>query len=223
MYPRIQRPSSGPPKGYVPYPQNRLSCPAMTLEAIIGTYGYLVLLVGTFFEGETVLVLAGFAANLGYLRLPWVIAVAFAGTLCIDQFFFYLGRRHSLYIQACLAKHSRWLNRAIRVQRLVETYQTPLILSFRFLYGLRSIAPFVIGTSRIPARTFLLLNIVSALAWAAALGTAGFLFGHLLTSLLGDTKRIQGTIMALVALAGVLIWVFLFFFLRRSKPQRKGE
>ncbi|MCX5907742.1 MAG: DedA family protein [Deltaproteobacteria bacterium] len=195
----------------------------MTLEAIIGTYGYLVLLVGTFFEGETVLVLAGFAAHLGYLRLPWVIAVAFAGTLCIDQFFFYLGRRHRWHIQAFLAKHPRWLNRAMRVQRLVETYRTPLVLGFRFLYGLRSIAPFVIGTGRIPARTFLLLNIVSALAWATAVGTAGFLFGHLLTSLLGDIKRIQGLIMALVAVAGVLIWVFLFFFLRRSKPPRKGK
>ncbi len=64
----------------------------MTLESFIQTYGYLALLVGTFLEGETILVLAGFAAHLGYLNLPWVILVAFVGTLSGDQLFFYLGR-----------------------------------------------------------------------------------------------------------------------------------
>jgi membrane protein DedA with SNARE-associated domain len=54
----------------------------VTLESIIETYGYWALLVGTFFEGETVLVLGGFAAHRGYLTLPWVILAAFIGSLC---------------------------------------------------------------------------------------------------------------------------------------------
>jgi len=65
----------------------------VSLETLLGTYGYPALLVGTFFEAETFLVLAGFAASLGYLEVPWVILVAFAGTMSGDQLFFYLGRR----------------------------------------------------------------------------------------------------------------------------------
>ena len=53
----------------------------MTIESFIETYGYAAILIGTFLEGETILVLGGFAAHRGYLSLPWVIVAAFAGTL----------------------------------------------------------------------------------------------------------------------------------------------
>lgn len=37
----------------------------MTLESVVDTYGYVAVLVGTFLEGETILVLGGFAAHKG--------------------------------------------------------------------------------------------------------------------------------------------------------------
>jgi membrane protein DedA with SNARE-associated domain len=37
----------------------------MGLESLINTYGYLAILVGTLLEGETILVLGGFAAHRG--------------------------------------------------------------------------------------------------------------------------------------------------------------
>ena len=55
-------------------------------------FGYMAILIGTFLEGETILVLGGFLAHRGYLHLPWVIASAFAGTFAGDQLYFYLGR-----------------------------------------------------------------------------------------------------------------------------------
>jgi membrane protein DedA with SNARE-associated domain len=42
----------------------------MTLEPFVEAYGYLAVLAGTFVEGETILVLGGFAASRGYLGLP---------------------------------------------------------------------------------------------------------------------------------------------------------
>ena len=63
----------------------------LTLESIIDTYGYVAVTIGTFFEGETILVIAGFAAHQGYMKLPGVIIAAFIGTVFGDQLFFYLG------------------------------------------------------------------------------------------------------------------------------------
>jgi len=40
------------------------------LQSIIENYGYAVILLGTFLEGETILVLGGVAAHQGYLALP---------------------------------------------------------------------------------------------------------------------------------------------------------
>ena len=65
-----------------------------TLQSLVENYGYYAVFVGTFLEGETILIMAGFAAHSGYLALPWVMLVAFFGGLLGDQLCFFLGRRH---------------------------------------------------------------------------------------------------------------------------------
>lgn len=51
-------------------------------------FGYLAILVGTLLEGETFLILGGFAAHRGYLDLSLVILSAFLGTVLGDQLFY---------------------------------------------------------------------------------------------------------------------------------------
>jgi len=190
----------------------------MSLETLIETYGYLAVLVGTFLEGETILVLGGFAAHRGYLVLWGVVAAAFAGSLCGDQLFFFLGRRHSRWI---LARRPNWNNRVERARRLLDRYQTPTILSFRFLYGLRTVAPFVIGLSSVPAAKFIMLNAVGALVWAVVIGTSGYLFGHAIEIIIGDIKRYEAVVFVLVAAGGSLVWALHWH--RRRKNKKTAE
>ena len=179
----------------------------MSLESIIETYGYWAVLVGTFLEGETVVLLGGFAAHRGYLELPWVIMVAFAGSLFGDQLYFYLGRRHSKRI---LRRFTARNNRIKRVDRLMQRFHTPLILAFRFLYGLRIVAPFAMGMSSVPAKQFVLLNILGAMAWALLVGVGGYLFGNAMEMLIGDLKRHEIKIIAILLFGWMLIWGLLF-------------
>ena len=186
----------------------------MTLEYIIIAYGYWAILFGTFLEGETVLILGGFAAYQGYLKLPWVILAAFVGTLSGDQLFFYIGRKYGAKI---LARRPAWQVRVDRVKGLLERFQDYLILLFRFLYGLRILTPFGLGLSRVPRGRFFLLNTVGALLWAIAVGTGGFLFGQALEVLMGDLKRYEAVILGLVVLAGMAVWITHGYRRRRSK------
>ena len=56
---------------------------------------------------------------------------------------------------------------AERVARLLDRWGNWFVLSFRFLYGLRTISPVAIGLSSIPAAyRFTLLNAISAMVWA---------------------------------------------------------
>jgi membrane protein DedA with SNARE-associated domain len=187
----------------------------MTLESLVDAYGYLAVLVGTFVEGETILVLGGFAAHRGYMALPWVILAAFIGSLCGDQLFFFLGRWHS---QAILSKRPTWKSRVNKVQKLLERFRIPLILAFRFLYGLRTVAPFVIGMSSVPTVEFIFLNAAGALVWAAAVGTGGYLFGSALEILIGNIKHYEIQVLGAIATIGVLIWV-IYFYRRRKRKQ----
>lgn len=182
------------------------------LPSLIENYGYAAILIGTFLEGETILVLAGLAAHQGYLVLTWVIIAAFVGSLCGDQLFFYLGRKHS---QAVLARRPGWKQKAEKVNKMMNRFQTPMILSFRFLYGLRTVAPFVIGMSPVSVKKFVLLNAAGALVWAVVVGSGGYLFGHALEVFIGKLKSYEIYIMGSVAIVGVLIWVSHFYRRRR--------
>ncbi len=180
----------------------------MDLQSLIGNYGYVAILIGTFLEGETILVLAGLAAQRGYLVLTWVILAAFLGSLGGDQLFFYLGRKHS---QAVLAKRPGWKQKAAKVNKLINRFQTPMILSFRFLYGLRTVSPFVLGMSTVSVQKFVVLNATSALIWAAAFGSGGYLFGHALEVVIGKAKSYEIYVMGSIAIVGLLIWIFHFY------------
>jgi len=184
------------------------------METFIQQYGYLAILVGTFLEGETVLILAGFAAHRGYLELSWVIAAGFVGTLCGDQFFFILGRWRS---RDFLARRPKWKTRITRAERMLARYKILLILLFRFLYGLRSVVPFVIGMSNIPPAQFVLLNAVGAAVWAVAVGTGGYLFGNALEVFFGNIRRHELKAFVVIAGIGILVWITHFYRHRKRK------
>ncbi len=53
----------------------------MSPESLLQDFGYLAVFVGTFLEGEAILITAGFFASRGYLDPMIVCVVAFAGFL----------------------------------------------------------------------------------------------------------------------------------------------
>lgn len=191
----------------------------MTIESFIDSYGYAAILIGTFLEGETILVLGGFAAHRGYLSLPWVIVAALAGTLFGDQLYFFLGRWHG---QKVLAKRPSWKARAARVENLLQRFQKPLIVVFRFLYGLRTVTPFVIGMSSVSTLQFVLLNIIGALVWSVLVGTGGYAFGSALEAIIGDVKKYELEVLGAIAIIGILIWVIHFSCRKRGKTLVAG-
>jgi len=188
----------------------------MTIAAFIQHYGYAAVLVGTFLEGETILVLGGFSAHRGYLELPWVLLAAFAGTLIGDQLYFLLGRR---YHAALLRRRPAWIPRIARARQLIGRHRVLVILSFRFLYGLRTVTPFALGMSEVPFREFLFLNAVGAMAWTGLIGSAGYLFGEVLGLFLKDVRRYEMGIFALLAVIGAVIW--LIHFLRGRVSEKR--
>jgi membrane protein DedA with SNARE-associated domain len=175
------------------------------MENFIASYGYAAIVVGTFLEGETILVIGGFLAHRGYLGLPGVIAAAFAGTLAGDQLFFLFGRVGGM---AALARHSGWEHRAARVRRLLQAHETAVILGFRFLYGIRTVTPFLLGASGVSPARFVPLNAVGGALWALCIGLLGYLLGHTLEVLLVELKRYEMFILGAIAVVGAIVWLW---------------
>lgn len=182
------------------------------MEQLIANYGYVAVGIGTFLEGETILVLGGFAAHRGYLELHWVIIWAFIGTFCGDQLYYYIGRIKG---KQMLEKRPVWKAKSERVFVLLDRHQIWLILGFRFLYGFRTVTPFLIGVSRIPPLRFLILNCIGASVWAVIIGYLGYLFGHTLEVIIGNIKRYELWVFAILAVMGVILWFI--YFIKRKK------
>jgi membrane protein DedA with SNARE-associated domain len=139
----------------------------MTMETYILTYGYAAVVIGSFFEGETVIVLAGFAAHQGYLKLPFVLAFGFLGAVLGDQLYFHIGRIKGLRVLNALPHGN---DKSRRIFALLDRHQLSVILGFRFLYGMRIITPFLLGALGISSIRFLILNIIGAFIWTLSIG-----------------------------------------------------
>ena len=177
----------------------------MTLEAFITAYGYPALVIGTLLEGGVVGMVAGGLAHRGYLQLPWVICVIFGCSFGADQFFFRVGKRNGM---ALLAKRPKLEPQVDRVRRFLVTYHIIAVLGFRFIYGMRTITPIVIGASGFDTRRFVLLNLCSTLLWATVVGCSGYFFSHFLETFLSDVRHhiVAIVLVGVVVSGGIWVW-----------------
>jgi membrane protein DedA with SNARE-associated domain len=188
------------------------------LKEYIEIHGYWVLFVGTFLEGEAVLIMAGFLAFEGDLQLGGVILTAWAGSFLGDQFFFFLGRLKG----KSLLRQFHFIARRFReALRLIEKYGVFVAFISRFTYGLRIVLPVILGITGLPSRTFLGINFASALVWAVIFSLAGYLYGKSASLFLVDVGKYEHYLLG--ALAGLImtIWLFhLYHAWKSKKPAR---
>jgi membrane protein DedA with SNARE-associated domain len=184
----------------------------LDVPQLIAQYGYLAVFIGTLLEGETVLALAGFAAHLGHLKLPTVIAVAFAGSVIGDQTAFLIGHRWG---NRLLARSARLAAAVERVKPHLRRHANLFVLVNRFLVGLRTAGPIAVGIVGMPWPRFLVLNMIGAALWSATIATLGYVLGEGLQTLLGDLHHVQKWIFAAVLLAAAVVWV-----VRRARNAR---
>jgi membrane protein DedA with SNARE-associated domain len=173
------------------------------LQALLENYGYIAVFIGALLEGETVLVMAGFAAHRGLLHLQWVIAVAAAGGFIGDQIFFALGRYRGRQMLVRLPSVQR---HAARVEGLIHRHSTWLIIGVRFMYGLRIAGPVLIGMSRVSHVKFAMLNLLGALIWAVVVTGVGYLFGEAVGMVIHDARRYELVLLLSIAAVGIVVW-----------------
>jgi len=176
------------------------------LEDLIKTYGYWAMLIGTFLEGETILIIGGFVAYLGYLKLSLVMLIAFVGSFSGDQLYFFIGR---LKGPSLLIKYPKLDSRVDKINRAIERYHDLIMLGFRFIYGMRIMTPFVMGLNpKVRTERFVFLNAIGAVIWSVVISTGGYLFGTAIEVLMKDIRKYEVVAILVIAAVGVAAWFF---------------
>ena len=146
----------------------------MTFEMLVAQFGYPALAIGMLFEGETMLIVGAFMSHRGSLHLPLVILIGCLVAFASDQFFFWMGRTKG---NQFLENRPSWIPRVEKAKSFLGWNINLLFLGVRFMYGLRTVMPFVFGMSKYDPKHFASLNFIGSLAWALIFGIAGYLFG----------------------------------------------
>jgi len=192
----------------------------MSLEELVQQYGYLAILIGTFLEGETIVIIAGVAAHMGLLELHWIILSALTGSFTGDQLYYYLGRHWGPKI---IARRLSWQEGAQKVYRLLHRHQYFLILTFRFYYGLRNVTPFAVGSAHVPRLRFFTLNLIGAVIWAVTFAYAGYFFGQAMKLFIDDYHRYAMYVIGGALVVAAAIWIVVTIRHRRSAKKHAVE
>lgn len=177
---------------------------------------YGIVFLGTFIEGETFIIFAGYYAHRGLFSLPFLILWAALGSFAGDQLWFYLGRR---YGHPLLGRYPRWQPGVESALALAAKYSTGFILTFRFIYGIRNVSSFALGMSELAWVKFLILNFLAALLWAASFAGTGYLFGSASHAFLGDMAQNFGFAMLVLFLVVAAVLVRLQHRRKRQVPE----
>jgi membrane protein DedA with SNARE-associated domain len=183
------------------------------------TVGYIVLLLGSFVEGESVVLTAGFFSFKGYLSLPLIILISFSGSLFADQLLFFLGR---IYGPGMLERKPALKDKAHKAFALLHRYHIWFILGFRFIYGIRTVSPFVIGASGISVKRFAILNVIAAAIWAVLSCCAGYLLGYFFADEI-DYAISQAIKFQKYTVTGILVLltsIAVYLYYRRKKKKK---
>ncbi len=146
--------------------------------------------------------LAGYVAHSGALNFTVLVVVCWLGSFAGDVVRFWIGRR---YGASLFSRFPRLQKGVLTVARLSERHHIWMILSHRYPHGIRGVAGFAYGVSKLPWPTFLLLNFVAAGLWAVAVVSAGYGFGRLSEKVMRDASAWLGVGMLVIFLG--LSWL----------------
>lgn len=171
---------------------------------ILREYGFLLYLfiaAWTFVEGETVVLVTGILASEGRfaINVEVLAAAAWAGSFLGDQLYFYIGRQFGTPLL------KRWPRLTGRIDWAFEALKRSpavFILTFRWIYGVRNVAPFIVGIAGVARLKYLVLNLIAAGLWAHCFAWGGYFMGRKLEEWLGDSKW--------YVLAGFILCLFSF-------------
>lgn len=145
---------------------------------------------------------AGYAAHSGTLDFATLIVVFWFGSFAGDVVRFAIGRRYG----------TRWFKSFPRLERAIQTaarladrHYALMILFHRYPHGIRGVAAFAYGISRLSWSTFLALNFVAAGLWSCSIVWAGYAFGQASEKLMNDASSGLGMVMLIVFLG--LSWI----------------
>lgn len=169
-------------------------------------------LIGVLVPGHVAIIAAGFFAKIGALNLYWVLAISLAGAIFGDFLGFAIGRTFGMAFIDRLRPYFFVKDGAVdKAHALLAKHTGKAMVIGRFNPITRALLPFLVGTTRTPAKRFWLFNLLGGIAWTVASVGLGYVFGSGVHAAVGYL----GKLAVVAILAGlIIIWGYRFVNVR---------
>ncbi len=135
-------------------------------------------IIGGFYPGQIIIILAGFLAYQHMMNLWIVIILASFGAIAGDWISFELGNK---YGKSFLKKYGKYFLFGDKVyqkmEKMVHTHLGKTLIMGRFNNLTRSLSPFVTGSLNISFRRFMFWNVISGVIWGTTWVLVGYIAG----------------------------------------------
>ncbi|NMC94006.1 MAG: DedA family protein [Syntrophorhabdus sp.] len=185
------------------------------MEEYIARYGYIAIVIGTFFEGETTVLLGGIFSKLHYMKLDYVMVWAFLGTFAGDCTFFLLGR---VFGRNIIDRYDFLRSKLPLANGIMRRYGYFIIFLVRFFVGVRGVILLLLGCTDIKKRIFFLYSASSSALWSIVASAIGYLFANIVYIFVHDIKKYE---MFLVPAVTVIVVMLIFVYRHIVKEKEK--
>ena len=100
-----------------------------------------------------------------------------------------------------LARRPQWHAKATRVEALLERYGALIMIGFRFLYAMRSVTPFVLGSLGVSAWRFFFYDVIGTLIWSTTVSVIAYHLAHAVDKAIAHIHNIEQIALIIVILA----------------------
>jgi membrane protein DedA with SNARE-associated domain len=152
---------------------------------LLETWGYLALAFFSFGGSFVVVAAAGVLSATGHMNLAVVLVVASFFNFLGDNFLFYLARYHRKEVLPYFAKHRRKLAYASVIMR---RYGVWAVFIQKFLYGVKTLVPLVMGMGKFPFAKFVFFNAFASVLFVGVIGLSAYFAGDTVMALFEVVK-----------------------------------
>ena len=130
-----------------------------------------------FLPGDALIFAIGMIAANNQINFSVIIPLLMIAAILGDNVNYFVGKRFGNYILTNDSKFFIKEKHLIKAKEFFERNGKQSIIIARFVPVVRTIVPFLCGTTGVPYRTFLLFSLFGAFMWVGLIGTIGYFLG----------------------------------------------
>ncbi|MBU1037038.1 DedA family protein [Patescibacteria group bacterium] len=196
----------------------------MDWTSLFQHYGYIILFLALLIEGQSVIILSGFFAYLGYFNFYFVLLInfpsIFLGDVIFHQLAYHWGRKW-------LTKHGRIFfltpKRIVKLEKFFRLYGGGVIYFAKLIWGLGRNVLIVAGLSGRPLKKLYKYDLAGCLTSVLLFTSLGYFLGHSYFLLEKIVEGFGLTIIVLVVVIIILEKVGVRKFLNNKLLKKNGE